>query len=833
MLELKEKLGSAIILITHDLGVVAETCERVARHVCRAGWSSRRRPASCSAGPCIPTRAACCARCRGWTTMTMWRRRPAEAARRSPGIVPALSRPIAGCAFAPRCAFAVDRCRAEAPALVEAGDSRHGRMLGSAARRGGRAHERSLQSSRSRASSSTSLSPAGCCGARRGVVKAVDGVSFAIRRGETLGLVGESGCGKTTVSRLVLKLIEPTAGRIVLGGVDVTNLSPAQMWEHRRRVQIVFQDPYSSLNPRLSAGTIVGEPMENFGIAAGKDKERRVAELFARVGLRAESMAKYPHEFSGGQRQRLGIAKALSVNPDVIVADEPVSALDVSVRAQVLNLMIALQDELKLAYLFVSHDLAVVRHVSHRIAVMYLGRIVELADKRALFAHAAAPLFGGAARGRPGARSSAQQGEARDPAGRRAEPDAAAERLPISIPAASMRCPSARSPIRRCSRWRRATTWRACGARSAASMAPLARLDLKQGSTAWHDDDEILALSSVELRRRIGTKEISPVELLEAASRASRRSTRAVNAIAATDYARARAEAKAAEGAALRGEPLGPLHGLPTGIKDLHETEGLLTTYGSPLHRDFVPKADAAMVALVRKAGAVIVAKTNVPEFGAGANTRNPGVGRNRQSVRSRPECRRLVGRLGRGAGLRHASGLHGLRHRRLAAHPGRHVRRGGLPAVAGRGADGPARPRLDADLGARPHGADGGRHAPAVLGPGRHGRSRAAGLPAAPGRDRPRAPRRPRPAARRLDRGFRPMPRRQGDPRGHARPHRRHAPPVPGLRGGALRLRRGRQMLRYRARAELRRALPGRLRQGPRDRSGPTCAPTTRRAPP
>lgn len=226
----------------------------------------------------------------------------------------------------------------------------------------------------------------GLLGRQQGVVQAVDGVSFAINRAETLGLVGESGCGKTTVSRMVLKLLEPTAGRILLGGVDVTNLSPAQMWEHRRRVQIVFQDPYSSLNPRLTAGTIVGEPMENFGIGTGRERDRLVAELFERVGLRAEAMAKYPHEFSGGQRQRLGIAKALSVNPDVIVADEPVSALDVSVRAQVLNLMMRLQDELKLAYLFVSHDLGVVRHVSHRVAVMYLGRIVELADKRALFA---------------------------------------------------------------------------------------------------------------------------------------------------------------------------------------------------------------------------------------------------------------------------------------------------------------------------------------------------------------------------------------------------------------------------------------------------------------
>ncbi|TXL73728.1 ATP-binding cassette domain-containing protein [Vineibacter terrae] len=218
-----------------------------------------------------------------------------------------------------------------------------------------------------------------------GAVQAVDGVSFAIRRGETLGLVGESGCGKSTVGKTVLKLLEPTSGQILIGGADVTHLSPRAMWPHRRRIQTVFQDPYSSLNPRLTAGTIVGEPLENFDIARGAEKEERAAALFQRVGLRREAMTRFTHEFSGGQRQRLGIAKALSVNPDVIVADEPVSALDVSVQAQVLNLLIDLQDEYRLAYLFISHDLAVMRHISHRIAVMYLGRIVELADKRALF----------------------------------------------------------------------------------------------------------------------------------------------------------------------------------------------------------------------------------------------------------------------------------------------------------------------------------------------------------------------------------------------------------------------------------------------------------------
>ncbi len=216
-------------------------------------------------------------------------------------------------------------------------------------------------------------------------VYAVDGVSFHIKQGETLGLVGESGCGKSTVGRTVLRLLDPTAGSIRLNGRDITGLSKTAMRPVRREMQIIFQDPYSSLNPRMSAGDIVEEMLRVHGIGTAAERRQRVAELFERVGLRKAQMNSFPHEFSGGQRQRIGIARALALNPKVIIGDEPVSALDVSIQAQVINLLMDLQAELNLSYLFIAHDLAVVEHISHRIAVMYLGKIVEYTDKKTLF----------------------------------------------------------------------------------------------------------------------------------------------------------------------------------------------------------------------------------------------------------------------------------------------------------------------------------------------------------------------------------------------------------------------------------------------------------------
>ncbi len=225
----------------------------------------------------------------------------------------------------------------------------------------------------------------GVLGRTTAVVHAVDGVSFEIARGETLSLVGELGCGKSTVGRAILRLIEPTSGEVHLDGRRIDNLPPAQLRSLRRRMQVVFQDPFSSLNPRMTVRDLLAEPMVNFGVARGAGLEARVAALLDKVRLPLHAMGRYPHEFSGGQRQRIGIARALAPEPDLVICDEAVSALDVSVKAQIINLLAELQDELGVALLFISHDLAIVEHLTHRVAVMYLGKIMEVAERATLF----------------------------------------------------------------------------------------------------------------------------------------------------------------------------------------------------------------------------------------------------------------------------------------------------------------------------------------------------------------------------------------------------------------------------------------------------------------
>ncbi len=218
-------------------------------------------------------------------------------------------------------------------------------------------------------------------------VKAVDGISFTINRGETLGLVGESGCGKTTCGRTIIKLYEPTGGQIIYDGNDISKLTPKQMLPYRKKIQMIFQDPYASLNSRMTVGDIVGESIDIHGVYKGKDRMERIQGLLTTVGLSSEHASRYPHEFSGGQRQRIGIARSLAVQPEFIICDEPISALDVSIQAQVINMLEELQENMGLTYLFIAHDLSMVKHISNRIGVMYLGKMVEIGESDELYNH--------------------------------------------------------------------------------------------------------------------------------------------------------------------------------------------------------------------------------------------------------------------------------------------------------------------------------------------------------------------------------------------------------------------------------------------------------------
>ena len=378
---------TALILITHDLGVVAGTCERV--NVMYAGMFMETGTAEqVFANPRHPY------------TLGLLQSVPRLDAARKTALHPIEGNPRnmlespQACPFAPRCRYEVEEST-EVRAAAGADRARpQGRLLqpGAPGRvpevAGGGALRMSMNGNLVELTDLKMYFPikSGIVMDRHvGDIKAVDGVSLEIKRGETLGLVGESGCGKSTVGRTILRLYEPTEGTILFAGQDITRLGESELRPLRRRMQMIFQDPYSSLNPRHSVGRIIGEPMTTHGIASRREANARVRELLQIVGLPADAGSRYPHEFSGGQRQRVGLARSLSLNPDLIVADEPVSALDVSIQAQIINLLENLQSEFELTYLFIAHDLAVVRHISDRIAVMYLGTIVEISPAEELY----------------------------------------------------------------------------------------------------------------------------------------------------------------------------------------------------------------------------------------------------------------------------------------------------------------------------------------------------------------------------------------------------------------------------------------------------------------
>jgi oligopeptide/dipeptide ABC transporter ATP-binding protein len=388
--ELNADLGTAVILISHDLGVIANVCSRIlvmyAGEVVEEGA-----PEELLSDPRHPYT---------WALLHAAPRIDAEAQDRRlttiEGQPPDPRNWPTGCRFRARCPFAVTQC-AEHPALLPVGEDRLSRCW--VTQQGGALHT----PARPDATAAMAVSPADVRPLlevtgltkhfelpREGlfekprILRAVDGVDLTVMRGETVGLVGESGCGKSTLARLVTRLHEPTAGRVVFDNTDITHATQSEIRPLRRRMQMIFQDPYASLNPRMSVGEILTGPLKLHGLTEG-DADARVAELLALVNLPPLSTNRFPHEFSGGQRQRISIARALSVRPDLIVADEPISALDVNIQAQIINLMVDLQERLGLTYLFIAHDLAVVRHVCDRIVVLYLGKVMEVARAADLF----------------------------------------------------------------------------------------------------------------------------------------------------------------------------------------------------------------------------------------------------------------------------------------------------------------------------------------------------------------------------------------------------------------------------------------------------------------